>query len=582
MIIDDRAGLKLRVNVPFHKGVRSLMKKTTGLGQVGELAMQRRSFLGMLVAGAAVVGVPSLLTSCATQAPTGAAASGAAASAGPIGGVIPKYIPLAFVKPDFPSVNGSVPGFLTLPKKFVKSVAKVPGSGKSFKAMTPLWGTIPPSKGNKYYEAVNGLLGSTIEFQITDGNTYGDKLATVLASSKDVPDWVCVPTWNLPPRFGSEIVGNVFQDLTGYLAGDKVKDYPNLANIPSDVWKFCVFNGKLYALPFPGGILNDVIFYRKDLIEGMGVKVAVKSGDDLLALAKELTDAKAGRWGADDLWTPATLIHSVPPKWKLDGGKLVHRFECEEYRAALAWNAKLFASGAVHPDAVAGQTGDAKKRFQSGKTLIMGDGLGGWNESLRDNLASNPSYWQQPFEPFAAGGGKPVLFKSNPTNIFSFLKKSDDKKKITELLGLANLLAAPFGTTECDVITNGVEGVHYTRDSAGVPVPTPLAATELQPTYIFLVDGPVTETHVQYPGYVKAASTWQAKAAEFVTDPLFFGQQISEPQQFGSLAQPFVDLEKDISRGRKSLKDLDTAVQTWKAAGGDELRAFYQKILDAK
>ena len=436
------------------------MKTTTRLSQVGFTAVDRRSFLRMIAAGAAVVGVPSLLTGCATSSPTGAATSG-----GPIGDVIPSYIPVEYVTPDFPSVKGSVPGFLTLPKKLVRSVAKAPGSGATFKAMTPLWGTIPPSKGNQYYKAVNDMLGSTIEFQITDGNTYGDKLATVLASSKDVADWVCVPTWNLPPRFGSEIVGNVFEDLTPYLAGDKVKDYPNLANIPSDAWKFCVFNGKLYGLPFPGGIITDAIFYRKDLLEKMGITPDVKNGDDLLALALELTDKKAGRWGAEDLWNTSVIIHAVPPKWKLDGGKLVHRVETDEYRAALAWNAKLFASGAVHPDAVADQAGEAKARFQAGKSLIMNDGLGGWNEALRDNLASNPSYWQQPFDPFAADGGTPVLFKGNPTNIFSFLKKTDDKKKITELLALANLLAAPFGTTECDVITNGVEGVHYTKDS---------------------------------------------------------------------------------------------------------------------
>jgi putative aldouronate transport system substrate-binding protein len=554
------------------------MKPTTPLSQIADIAMQRRSFLRMITVGAAVVGMPGLLTSCAS---TGAKT--AAGTAAPIAGVIPSYVPLAFVKPDFPSVKGSVPGFLTLPKKLVKSVAKPPGSGASYKAMTPLWGTIPPTNGNKYYEAVNAMLGSKIEFQITDGNTYGDKLATVLASSKDVPDWVCVPTWNLPPRFGSEIVGNVFQDLTSYLAGDKVKAYPNLANIPSDAWKFCVFNGKLYGLPFPGGIITDAIFYRKDVLDGLGIIVDVKNGDDLIALAKELTDAKAGRWGAEDLWASSTIIHGVVPKdgWKLVGGKLMHRVETPEYRAALEWNAKLFASGAVHPDAVAGQDADSKKRFQSGKSLIMNDGLGGWNEALRDNLASNHAYAQQPFEPFAADGGKPVLFKGNPTNIFSFLKKSDDKKKITELLALANALAAPFGTTECDLITNGVEGVHYTKNSAGLPVPTPLAAKELQPTYIFLVDGPIVETHVQYPGYVKAASLWQSNAAKYVVDPVFYGQQISPPQRFASLSGPFTDLEKDISRGRKSLKDLDGAVKTWKASGGDELRAFYQKILDA-
>ena len=540
--------------------------------------INRRSFLGMLAAGAAVIGVPSLLTACGD-----AASTTPIGPAGPIGDVIPSYIPVDYVTPDFPSVNGSTPGFTSLPDSLVQSVAKAPGTGQTYTAMTPLWGTIPPKSGNQYYAAVNEMLGSAIDFQITDGNTYGDKLATVLASAKDVPDWVCVPSWNLPPRFGSEIVGSVFQDLTPYLAGDKVKAYPNLANIPSDAWKYCVFNGKLYGLPFPGEIITDAIFYRKDVLDGLGITPSITNGDDLLALALELTDANAGQWGAEDLWNTSAIIHSVPPKWKIDdAGKLIHRVETEEYRAALEWNAKLFASGAVHPDAVADQSGEAKSRFQAGKSLIMNDGLGSWHEALRDNLASNPAYWQQPLPPFAADGSTPVLFKGNPANIFSFLKKSDDEARITELLGLANVLAAPFGTTEFDVVANGVEGVHYTKGSDGLPVPTELAATELQPTYVFLVDGPIANTRVQFPGFVEASSTWQTEASKYLADPAFYGQQISEPQQYASIGQPFVDLEKDISRGRKAITDLDAAVSTWKSSGGDELRAFYQDILDAQ
>jgi putative aldouronate transport system substrate-binding protein len=526
----------------------------------------------MIAAGAAVVGVPSLLTGCATATSTTGAAAGGAAG-GAVDAVIPKYIPVNYVTPDFPGVKGSIPGFLTLPKKLVQSVTKVPGSGSTFKAMVPLWGTIPSMDGNQYYQAVNDMLGSKVEFQVTDGNTYGDKLATVLASQKDVPDWVSVPAWTLPPRFGAEIVGNVFEDLTPFLAGDKIKDYPNLANIPSDAWKFCVFNGKLYGLPYPTGILSDATFYRDDLLTAMGITPDVKNGDDMLALAKELTDAKAGRWGAEDLWTTAQLMYAIPLKWKLDGSKLVHRVETEEYRAALAWNAKLFASGSVHPDAMAGKVAESGSRFQAGKTLIEAGGLGAWD----------PTYSMQPFLPFAADGGKPVLFKPNPANIFSFLKKSDDKAKITEMLKLANLMAAPFGTTEYNMIQHGVEGVHYNRDaSTGLPVPTPLAAKELQASYIFLVDGPIGETNARFPKFVKDECAWQAACAEFVTDPLFFGQQISEPSKFGSLAQPFVDLEKDIPRGRKTLKDLDEAIATWKSSGGEDLRKFYQAILDKK
>ncbi|GIG41502.1 extracellular solute-binding protein [Cellulomonas phragmiteti] len=552
------------------------MNTTTTAGRVGDLPVRRRSFLGMVAAGAAVAGVPSLLTACSSGDAPPAVAPGAA----PAAGVLPTYVPVDYVEPDFPGVNGSTPGFATLPTELVQSVPEPPGSGSTFTAMTPLWGTIPPRDGNQYYEAVNEMLGASIEFQITDGNTYGDKLATVLASAKDVPDWVCIPTWNIPPRFGSEIVPNLFQDLTDHLGGDRVKDYPNLANIPTDAWKFCVFNGRLYGLPFPGEIITDATFYRQDVLEELGIAPDVRTGQDLLDLAAELTGG--GRWGAEDLWVTAAAMHAVPPKWRLEGDRLVHRVETEEYRAALAWNAELFASGSVHPDAVADNSGEAKTRFQSGSSLIMSDGLGAWHEALRDNLASNPGYWQQPFDPFAADGGTPVLWKGNPANIFSFLKKSDDAARITELLALANVLAAPFGTTEFDLVQNGVEGVHYTRGDDGLPVPTALAATELQPTYIFLVDGPIANTRVQYPGFVEASSTWQQKAAEYIADPLFYAQQIVEPSQYASIGQPFADLEKDISRGRKSLADLDAAVETWRASGGEELRTFYQEILDAQ
>jgi hypothetical protein len=49
------------------------------------------------------------------------------------------------------------------------------------------------------------------------------------------------------------------------------------------------------------------------------------------------------------------------------------------------------------------------------------------------------------------------------------------------------------------------------------------------PTCVFLAHRPSVDANVQYPGRVTAASTWQARNAAFVTDSLFFGQQISEP-----------------------------------------------------
>lgn len=535
----------------------------------------RRTFLTIL--GAGTLG-SAVLAGCRTGGGGGGEATSPAGAV--TDEVLPAYSALDYVEPDFPSVNGSTAGFASIPAELVQAYDTPPGSGSTFTAMTPLWGAIPPTDGNQYFDAVNAAIGSTVQFQISDGNTYGDKLAAVLASADDVPDWVCIPTWNIPPRF-DQAVESLFEDLTPFLAGDAVLDYPHLANIPTDVWKFCVFNGKLKALPFPGEIITDAIFYRDDVFAAEGITELPTNAEELLELCAELTNGQ--RWAANDLWNTATMIHGVVPKWRIeDDGTLTHRIETEEYRAALEWNAQLFAQGSVHPDAVADNSGDAKARFESGQVLISNDGVGGWHEALARQLGSNPGYSQRPFTPFAADGGTPVLWKGNPANILSFIKATDDKDKVAEMLAVADFLAAPFGTAEYALINYGVEGVHYSTDDDGLPVPTELAATELQPSYIFLADPPVVNTKVQFPGFVEAFCTWMADASAYVQDPAFFGMQITEPNQFGSLSQPIEDLEKDISRGRKPLSDLDAAIETWRSTGGEELRQFYAQILDAQ
>lgn len=490
--------------------------------------------------------------------------------------VLPAYVPIDLAEPDFPGVNGSTPGFLSIPDPLLQAFDTPPGSGGSYTAMTPLWGTIPPTEGNAYFDAVSEAMGTTLKFQISDGNTYGDKLAAVLASPRDMADWTSIPTWNTPPRFG-QAVETLFEDLGPYLSGDAIEDYPYLANIPTEAWKTCAWNGKIYGLPYPQDVgVNNWTFYRSDLLEGATLPT---NADEFLDFAVEHTGD--GRWAANDLWSTATGMFGVVPEWDLgDDGELVHRVETPEYRAALEWLAEVYASGAVHPDAVADNQGDAGQRFESGQVLMTSTGTGYWHEALLRNRPSNPDFGIGMLPFISADGGEPVVYKAPGANICSFLKKTDDKERIEELLTAANFLASPFGTAEYQLINYGVEDVHYTLDENGLPVPTALAQTEVQPSYIFLVDPPVVNAKVSLPDYVEASSAWTAQNAQYLVEPLFYGMNITEPARFASLGQPFDDLEKDIVRGRKSVEDLDAAIETWRTSGGEELRTFYQEILD--
>ncbi|MEU1488679.1 extracellular solute-binding protein [Streptomyces sp. NPDC005775] len=541
-------------------------------------APSRRSFLATgAVAAVAVAGGVPLLAAC------GGSGSGSASKEGTTTGkalqkVVPSYAPLNLVQPDVPGVNGSSPGFTKLPDPLVVSVKSVPGKGSSFRVMTPLWGTVP-KKNNPYYTAVNKAVGATLNFDPQDGNTYQDKIGAVLAGS-DIPDVMTIPGWNMQGQIRNAISAK-FADLTPHLAGDAVKKYPNLANIPTGAWQYSVFGGKLRGLPMPTPIIGNAIFYRKDLI-GSGAVPA--SADDLLAFGKEHTAPKQKVWAFDDLWTCIQKIYGLVPDaphyWQLENGKLVHKIETKAYREALAFARKLHDGGYVHPDADAGKDADAKIRFTSGHVVMYNDGTGGWKGMVTEQQAGNPRFDMQALDFFHHDGGKPVLWQDDPAGIFTFLSKKLSKAQIEEFLAIADYAAAPFGTEEFMLTNYGVKGTHYTIKD-GAPTYTPQGVEEAQPsTFLFLASPPTSIAYPDQPQLAKDYAAWMARQAPYVKKPLFFGMQVVEPQRYASLYTPFDDLQKDIRRGRKKVSDVEEAVNTWKKSGGDKLRAWYQDILD--
>src|SRR5437762_6569563 len=121
--------------------------------------VSRRGLLtGAAAVAGAVVAAP-VLTACGsgkTKGPGTVSASDAKK-------VLPNYIPSKAVTADIPSTPGAAgaasdPAFLSYPSNPVQTVSGTPGSGGSYGTRTPLWGAIPSSSGNAYYDAVNKAL----------------------------------------------------------------------------------------------------------------------------------------------------------------------------------------------------------------------------------------------------------------------------------------------------------------------------------------------------------------------------------------------------------------------------------------
>ncbi|SNX64378.1 carbohydrate ABC transporter substrate-binding protein (CUT1 family) [Streptomyces sp. TLI_55] len=544
----------------------------------------RRSFLASTaVATAAVAGGMPLLAACGGS--EGGSREGTTSGKN-AKKILPAYVASNVVQPDIPAKNGSAMGFTSkLDVAGLKtSVPEKLGKGGKVTVMSPFWGS-PPKDNNPYYTSMNDLIGVDVQWRNQDGNTYDQKLGAVLASS-DVPDMVVVPGWNMMGKIPSAIISK-FADLGPYLSGGKIKEYPNLAAIPSDAWQRSIFGGKLMGLPMPAGYVGNIVpLYRQDIFDKEGYEIP-RSADDFLALCKDITNARAKRWACGDMkWTAFGNFGVLgggekPLWWNLVDGKLINRIETPQYLEAIEWTRKLFAAKVVHPNFYLGkgQIGDPAPMFAAGEFLIWNNDISNWYGQQASLMAQNPDVKVWGMDVWGHDGGNPTLYATNPANIFAFVNKKASESVIRDALAVANVTAAPYGTKEWMMTNYGVEGTHYTLKD-GVPVKTDKGNNEVVNAYVMVASPAATIAHPDLPDYTKAMVEWQQRMGAFTKKSSFWGLQITEPSRYTNLATDFEQLEDDIIRGHKKISDMQQAISDWKSKGGDKLRDWYKKLLD--
>ncbi|CAM5540192.1 hypothetical protein SBADM41S_06836 [Streptomyces badius] len=183
---------------------------------------------------------------------------------------------------------------------------------------------------------------------------------------------VVVPGWELGGKIPSAIA-NKFADLGPYLSGDKVKAYPNLAAIPTGAWQRGIFAGRLRGIPMPAEATPNITpFYRADIFEEKGYEVPTTT-QEFYDLCKEINAPRSKVWACSDMtWSAFVFFGVLPEKpyyWQLVDGKLVNRYETQEYLEALEWSRSLYSARFAHPDAKA-ETGDMRTTFSSGNVMM--------------------------------------------------------------------------------------------------------------------------------------------------------------------------------------------------------------------
>jgi len=555
------------------------------------MQMDRRSVLRV----GAIGGLTSLVASC-SPVPAPAAPS-VAATPMQQSLHLPSYMPFSGPPPDQPgNGQGVQPVYIHYPKNPVKSVSAPPGKGSQISALTNTVNAPPaPMDQNPAWQAVNKQLGSTLNINVVAASDYPAKLATVMAGN-DLPDLLYIyqggpsPVPNLLQFLQSRCV-----DLTPYISGDAVKDYPNLANFPTYNWQGTgtTYGSSIWGIPIPRSVLASSMYVHQELLDTVGGALP-KSSDEFKRLLVGLTRPQENQWGIGSSSTQAFFVSSMflqifggPNNWRQDSsGKLIKDYETEEFKAAVGYVRDLVQAGVFHPNSasagVLGADGDftaGRYAFYYSTWLALSTVF--WPQAAR----LGPSVRIRGVDPFGADGkGKPIFFLGIGNFGNTYVPKASPDR-VKELLGVLNYVAAPFGAQEQMLMSYGLPEVDYTISPDGDPLPMAANSYVYNPVpFRYLTQYPGVQYNTTNPADYAALvhPTELAMAAAGIQDPTLSVYSPSFANLNASLKQAVNDGVSDIVQGRRPFSDLDGIVGTWRSNGGETIRQEYQSALAAR
>jgi putative aldouronate transport system substrate-binding protein len=573
-------------------------------------SLSRRGFLRATAGTGALAGVAALLAACGLDTPRPSATSEPVSAAAKSSGGKPVQLPLfqppvGLPAPDFAgSADGVVePGFVNWPKTTFQSAKPSPGDGSDVSVFLNLPGGPPPAVDqNPAWQAWNNALNVKLSFLFYAFADMAPKFGTLVAGN-DLPDIIhTLVRQDIP--LTPELFAAKAADLTPYVSGDAIKDYPNLAALPTRAWKSMVFDNKIYGVPVPTPYSQFFWWplIHQELLDAQGVSQP-KTTDEYKKLMVELTRPQQNQYGilspggyqysydmnTGNGWYPS--MFGAPNLWAVDSsGKFTHTWETDGYKQALAFTLELYKAGVFHPDTANLNVVTAANAFKARQGTLVVTGLRTDFWDIRGTAAEGlqPPSSINLLTPPAAPGFKPQYYNGRPAFSIAFLKKAPEAR-IKMLLRVLDYVAAPFGSEEYLLINFGIKGRDWEPDDNRNPITTKTGQVDMAGISTGAVSFLSTLTgryQVLYsaadPGFAKRMQDFQKILAPISVEDASLGLYSTTQARTGvQLIQPFGDGITDIVAGRRPPSDLDGLLKTWKSSGGDASRLEYEKAYTA-
>jgi putative aldouronate transport system substrate-binding protein len=492
---------------------------------------------------------------------------------------LPRFKPFDGVEADLPASPGRTSdGFLRYPEP-VAFADRPPGDGRPVEAMVFTYLAIPPSvDANPYWQEMNRRLDSEVRLSITPQGDYSARWSTTIAGGR-LPDMFCVgPTPALP-----EFMKRNAADLTPYLGGDAILQYPGLAVLAQDqdAWNACIFDGKIMAIPAVEGLTsNSVMYARADILREQGVAGDPTDFASFRDLCKELTDVRRNRWALAAV--PMNYLRGMldlGDRWAAEGGRIVSTLADERFQQMLEAGRELVADGSVNPDASATPISQKKQWFVSGTCALHQDAFVSWFGLYQQNPGVKFEIAGLGIPGFNGGQGSAVA--SSNVGLAAINAASADR--VETMLRIANWFAAPFGTSEYLFQKYGIEGEHYQWSDEHDVVLDPKKVGQLELGTRFLAD---TTRPLYTPGHadvVRQAHEYQGRVnTKIVRSPTVGLYSETANRKYGSLNAALASLTDDILAGRKPVSAWSDGVKSFMDGGGQKILDEYQQAYERR
>jgi putative aldouronate transport system substrate-binding protein len=407
----------------------------------------------------------------------------------------------------------------------------------------------------------------------------------VLLAAGDVPDITRMSRFD----YLKYVDQDIFYDISELLSEGQT---PNLMkNISENDWKRVTYKGSIYGVPSIVWAGGRVYVMRKDWLNALNLD-APNNLDELKEVLKQFTFGDPDGNGKNDTYgfvsdnrvnnnfaSPFSMIFGAfgmqPRLFFERDGKAYAASISTEYRQALEYIHSLYDLGYIDPDIFVMNRDQTREKLVAG---VSGSICSWWSipeQILMDQLKMrdvDPDAEWLITDPITGPNGASGMLGRSP--IGGTANISADTKAPLRALQLLDFLNSDEGSRLAFL---GIEGEHYTTDSAGGFVTrTDAGNTAMDEKWLDVLAQCVQRTDIQMNVYrLNNPAYWpfitSGRDAPLYID-LFEGITTPEAQQMGGELNKYqLQSFKNFVTGETQMSEWDDYVEGWNRIGGRQI-----------